>query len=112
MGGSGQQALAFAGNDFSDAELIDVGFRLGVDLREQKLPTGGQYLYIEQADDFLENLKELASTAPVDIKKNFDILSKMIERDFHKGQKQLFFNSEGFPLAFRSSFALIRKDLH
>jgi uncharacterized protein YjbI with pentapeptide repeats len=37
------------GNDFSRAKLVDVGFRTGVDLTLQKLPSGPDYLYVSDA---------------------------------------------------------------
>ena len=51
-----RRGIEFAGNDFRDANLVDVGFRLGVDLTKQKLPTGDQYFYIDQVSGFLEDL--------------------------------------------------------
>ena len=39
----------FHGNDFSGVDLIDVAFRRGIDLTQQRLPTGPQYLYLPDA---------------------------------------------------------------
>jgi uncharacterized protein YjbI with pentapeptide repeats len=39
----------FRGNDFSAMDLIDVGFRTGIDLTKQVLPSGGDYLYLPRA---------------------------------------------------------------
>lgn len=46
----GRQRNQFRGNDFSGAELIDVAFRTGIDLSQQHLPTGPDYLYIPDAE--------------------------------------------------------------
>ncbi len=37
-----------AGNDFSGAELIDVGFMYGVDLSQQKLPKSDAYIRLDR----------------------------------------------------------------
>jgi uncharacterized protein YjbI with pentapeptide repeats len=38
----------FHGNDFSRADLIDVSFREGVDLKQQRLPEGPQYMLLDR----------------------------------------------------------------
>ena len=40
----------FRGNDFRNAELIDVGFRRGIDLRAQALPDGPEYLRLDRVE--------------------------------------------------------------
>jgi hypothetical protein len=49
----------FRGNDFSGMEFIDVGFRTGVDLTQQRLPSGGQYVYLEDAGPALDRARDL-----------------------------------------------------
>lgn len=44
----------FHGNDFSGVDLIDVAFRRGIDLTQQRLPAGPQYLYLPDAAAALE----------------------------------------------------------
>ena len=39
----------FRGNDFSGADLVDVAFRGSIDLTAQRLPEGGDYLYLPNA---------------------------------------------------------------
>ncbi|MFO0789514.1 MAG: hypothetical protein U0805_08650 [Pirellulales bacterium] len=39
----------FHGNDFSGADLDDVAFRTGIDLTQQRLPCGPEYLYVSDA---------------------------------------------------------------
>jgi hypothetical protein len=41
----------FKGNDFSRAELIDTVFVGGIDLDDQKLPAGDEYVRIRKAQD-------------------------------------------------------------
>jgi hypothetical protein len=45
----GRDRNEFHGNDFSAADLIDVGFRTGIDLTRQRLPSGPEYLYLPNA---------------------------------------------------------------
>jgi len=45
----GRVSNEFHGNDFSAMDLIDVGFRTGIDLTKQILPSGEDYLYLPQA---------------------------------------------------------------
>lgn len=106
--GIGLSEVEFHGNDFSNAKLIDIDFRLGVDLARQKLPTGNQYFYINNARKFLDVLNELRPSTPLDVRGGIDVLRKMIERDLSKGQRQLFFSSDGFPNDFLAAFAFIR----
>jgi len=42
----GRERNQITGNDFSELDLIDVGFAGGVDLAAQKLPTGPDYVYV------------------------------------------------------------------
>jgi hypothetical protein len=46
---SGSKRNAFVGNDFREADLVDVGFRRGIDLRRQLLPTGADYVLLRDA---------------------------------------------------------------
>lgn len=48
-GDLGRSRNEIRGNDFSRARLINVGFGGGVDLRQQRLPEGPEYVYV---DDF------------------------------------------------------------
>ena len=81
----------FRGNDFSGCTIVGMDFRRGVDLRLQKLPTGYDYIYMEDGKRALEQAlpkldawedKELARRA----RGYFDIWKEKIDN----GQKQLF----------------------
>jgi hypothetical protein len=50
----GRERNEFRGNDFSGAELVDVAFRTGIDLDQQRLPTGPDYLYVPDAAAAIE----------------------------------------------------------
>ncbi len=45
----GRERNEFHGNDFSGMDLVDVAFRSGIDLTQQRLPTGPEYLYLPDA---------------------------------------------------------------
>jgi len=47
----------FLDNDFADAQFVDVGFREGVDLSRQKLPSGSEYVYLRDAAKTLHELR-------------------------------------------------------
>ena len=52
LGGAGEKRVS--GNDFSGCDLVDVAFRTGIDLAQQKLPTGPEYLYLPDAAAAIE----------------------------------------------------------
>ena len=54
----GRTSNEFRGNDFSGMDLIDVGFRTGIDLSLQRLPTGAQYVYLADAERALQRARE------------------------------------------------------
>jgi hypothetical protein len=54
----GRRSNEFRGNDFSGMDLLDVGFRTGIDLSLQRLPTGEQYVYLPEAERTLERARE------------------------------------------------------
>jgi hypothetical protein len=47
----GRKRNEFKGNDFNGCEFFDVGFRSGIDLEAQRLPTGPGYLYLRHAKE-------------------------------------------------------------
>jgi hypothetical protein len=65
--GTGSSAVAvaqtneFRDNDFSEADLIDVDFRGGIDVSKQRLPMGGEYVFIGDTCQALEVLNEMLS---------------------------------------------------
>jgi uncharacterized protein YjbI with pentapeptide repeats len=81
------------GNDFSAARLIDVEFRFGVDLTEQKLPAGDEYLYLPDAETTL--LSALAALAPdpsEEARQAKTFLQSRLEHTVASGQRQLLIN--------------------
>jgi hypothetical protein len=45
----GRSRNEFRGNDFSAMDLVAVAFRTGIDLAQQRLPSGPEYLYLPDA---------------------------------------------------------------
>lgn len=56
--------LEFRGNDFSGADLEDVTFRKGIDLRQQLLPEGPDYILLQDAEPVLRRAWEIVEGWP------------------------------------------------
>lgn len=81
----------FCGNDFSGAELIDVGFRLGIDLRLQTLPTGERYIYAEHGLEAIDRARMvLESWEDDDAKSWYFALLDICKENTSEGQAQIF----------------------
>lgn len=78
-------------NDFADAQFVDVGFRLGVDLLRQRLPSGSEYVYLRGAAKALHELRNRYVQATHSPRREavFHLL-KSLEEDVEAGQTQLF----------------------
>jgi uncharacterized protein YjbI with pentapeptide repeats len=55
---AGRDRNEFRGNDFSAMDLVDVGFRTGIDLSLQRLPSGDPYLYLTDASAAVQRARE------------------------------------------------------
>ncbi|MEU6024176.1 hypothetical protein [Micromonospora sp. NPDC047134] len=95
----GYRALAlresnkFHGNDFSGVDLVGVDFRYGIDLTRQRLPTGSDHLYLEDAEAALHRALALLVDRPADdltarVERS---LRRMLDREISTGQRQLLF---------------------
>jgi hypothetical protein len=103
----------FRRNDFSGMELVDVGFRGGVDLREQRLPSGPEYLYIPSAPDTVRRaMANVASLPDSTVRENVTKLLGLLDHTTSRGQQQLFLRKDtyqSFPSdAVDSFFRLLR----
>jgi hypothetical protein len=82
-------------NDFSGTELIDIGFRGGVDLTRQVLPSGPEYVYLPDAARALAavrtRVEEVAQGRPKELALMW---LDVIQEDVDKGQRQLLFTPE------------------
>jgi hypothetical protein len=100
----------FRGNDFSAVEPLGADFRTGIDLRQQKLPVGTEYLYAEDGAALLEQLRALPDgSLGVGAEKQRRVLMQMMEMKVARGQRQLFSYIEGFPRDFRPVLRSIRE---
>lgn len=101
----------FRGNDFSGAGLIGVSFR-GIDLAEQRLPTGEDYLYLPDAEAAINRALEMIGDRPEgpEVEK---FLRGTLGRELSFGQRQLHlrqtdFGSKGTDQRTVTAFALLR----
>jgi uncharacterized protein YjbI with pentapeptide repeats len=79
----------FRGNDFSGMDLVDVDFRGGIDLQEQRLPSGPEYLYIPSAPDTVHRaLKNLSSLTAASLRENVTKLLGLLGSATYRGQQQ------------------------
>jgi hypothetical protein len=99
----------FRGNDFSAAELIDVGFRTGVDLSAQKLPQGPDYLYVPDASAALaEARKKLGTLSDSTVREQALMVIRLLELESQGGQRQLFVRTKTpLPRRLRDGAALV-----
>jgi hypothetical protein len=88
----GRASNEFRGNDFSRAELVDIGFRTGVDLSLQRLPVDpGKYLYSEAPRARLQMLREqFLSWTDLERRRQAFAALAMLEEELANGQQQLF----------------------
>ena len=78
----------FRGNDFGGMEFKDVGFRTGIDLSLQVLPSGPDYLYLPEAESTLRRVREALSQVNGDV----DAMARIVgflEGELSGGQRQL-----------------------
>lgn len=87
----GREKNEFRGNDFSGCDLVDVAFRAGIDLEQQRLPTGPDYLYIPDAAAAIERAKRgLIDWMPgTELQRTAQVLVSSDAMDVASGQRQL-----------------------
>ncbi|MDO4258073.1 MAG: pentapeptide repeat-containing protein [Actinomycetaceae bacterium] len=79
------------GNDFSQAKILNVEFRAGVDLTQQQLPAGPDYIYIEDIPKALEKGHQLLPQLPEGRPQEAAaFLLERIETHYQLGQHQAF----------------------
>lgn len=89
----------FHGNDFSDAELVNVSFRAGIDLSRQRLPSGDDYLYLPAAAEAIDRALNLLPrhTTDENLRTGIDrFLRGTLMREINKGQRQLLIRAKNF----------------
>jgi hypothetical protein len=92
----GRDRNEIRGNDFSGMELIDVAFRTGVDLTQQRLPTSPEYVFLLDARASLDEAAELVTrwsdaTHSLPVLKNLNSLASGLAG----GQAQLLLRQRG-----------------
>jgi len=102
----------FRGNDFRDAELIDVAFRGGIDLTKQRLPEGAGYLYVPDAARTLErSRRSIIGWQDLERRRRVLALLKGLELDVEGGQAQLFLTLGSVPRSQREAADLLHQEL-
>lgn len=87
----GREHNEFHGNDFSAMTLIDVGFRSGVDLTQQQLPSGPDYLYVPDAAEAVQRARAgVIGWDDLDLRQPATTIIKILEEEVAAGQSQLF----------------------
>lgn len=87
----------FTGNDFSTADLVDVGFRGGIDLTKQVLPTGRDYVFVADtagASTVAQHIAELDSKSREG--KRAQSIQKSLKFLCSSGQRQALLRLSGF----------------
>jgi hypothetical protein len=88
----------FRGNDFSQTQLIEPDFRGGIDLTQQRLPSGPEYLYVADAPSAIARLQsglESWNSNP-EVRRAALIIAGTLTRTVKEGQRQLFLRPEGY----------------
>jgi hypothetical protein len=81
----------FHGNDFSAMKMSDVGFLHGIDLSQQRLPVGDNYLYLRDAARALALLREKhLQSSPSSYRETVFKFLTRCETEVAEGQTQLF----------------------
>ena len=89
----------FCGNDFSEAELIDVSFVDGIDLDRQRLPTGPEYVRINDAQRRIDHARVcIASWDDAAARRRASSVLNVLEY-FTPGQRDLFTRKDDLEMA-------------
>ncbi|MFH1329824.1 MAG: hypothetical protein ABIJ48_04105 [Actinomycetota bacterium] len=92
----GRETNEFHGNNFSAMKLIDVDFRGGIDLTQQRLPSGPEYLYVADAAQAVERARaQVIVWADLELRRSALVLIGILEKDVAGGQRQLFLRPAG-----------------
>src|SRR6185437_11789570 len=86
----GRASNEFHGNDFSAMDFRDVGFRTGIDLTKQILPSGEDYLYLPHAASAVAQAKSrVASWDDEEMRRAARAMIQALEYELSSGQQQL-----------------------
>ncbi|MDF9753036.1 hypothetical protein M2428_004518 [Arthrobacter sp. ES3-54] len=103
----GDRTNVVKGNDFSEADIADPDFRFGVDLRQQKLPIGQDYLFVPDAAQVLARAYR-AAVALEDLEQRRKLLSMIqtSQRSVESGQRDDFLSKRRLPRSLRETYEL------
>lgn len=109
----GRSRNEFRGNDFSEMKLENVDFRDGIDLTQQKLPSGPEYLYLPDAEEAVRRARaDVITWRNLERRREAMILINNLEEDVRNGQEQLLLRLDDYEKATRdvdeAVFALLR----
>jgi hypothetical protein len=76
-------------NDFSEAELVDVAFRRGIDLNRQRMPSGPDYLLVKDAPSVLRYALEEAAHWSGGDAKEAEVALRSLLNETKNGQDQI-----------------------
>ena len=94
----GRSRNEFRGNDFADMEFWDVGFRTGIDLTQQLLPSGPEYVYVPSAKSALQRARQaIEGWETPDIRERALVFIQTLELEASEGQRQLLLRFDDFP---------------
>jgi hypothetical protein len=86
----GRASNEFHGNDFSAMDFRDVGFRTGIDLTKQILPSGEDYLYLPRAASAVAHAKSgVAGWDDQAMRRGARAMIQGLEYELSGGQQQL-----------------------
>jgi len=80
----------FVGNDFEAAELTDVEFVGGIDLRAQRLPPGPEYVLIDDLPERLRRAHEVVAGWPVGPERTIALDEIAVLRAVYRDQPAIF----------------------
>jgi len=93
----GREKNEFRGNDFSGCDLVDVAFRSGIDLSQQRLPTGPEYLYLPDAAVAIERARTAVHEwYDVGLREVGLTFLASIEFELEGGQRQLLLRADDY----------------
>lgn len=88
----------FHDNDFSGAELVNVTFRTGIDLTKQRLPTGNDYFFLENAGDALIRARsKVLRWTQLEERRRALAFIQALKYEVEGGQRQVFVRRDDFP---------------
>lgn len=94
----------FRGNDFSEVKLEDVNFRTGIDLTQQKLPTGPENVYLPDAENAVRQARaEILEWKDMELRRLSMILIGTFEEEIQAGQRQVLFRAADYSKSLRPS---------